>query len=97
MNKTAFLTAGILAITAAFATPSSLMAASSGGAKATEQGEKKPIHILFTNVNVFDGFSDKLQMKTRVLVENNFIKEVGENITAELVRDDYRQRLAGVR
>ena len=81
MNKIAFLTAGILAITAAFTT-SSLMAASSGGDKATEQGEKKPIRILFTNVNVFDGFSDKLQMKTRVLVENNFIKEVGENITA---------------
>ncbi|MBT8129122.1 MAG: amidohydrolase family protein, partial [Gammaproteobacteria bacterium] len=58
------------------------MAASSGGVKVAEQGQKKTIHILFTNVNVFDGFSDKLQMKTRVLVENNFIKEVGEKITA---------------
>lgn len=81
MIKTAFLTA-VLTVTVAFAVSSSLMAASTGAAKAAEQGEKKPVHILFTNVNVFDGFSDKLQMKTRVLVENNFIKEVGEKVTA---------------
>ena len=82
VKTTALLAAGLLAVTAALSMSSSLMAASSGGAKAAEQGQKKTIHILFTNVNVFDGFSEKLQVKTRVLVENNFIKEVGENITA---------------
>ena len=31
--------------------------------------EKKPVQILFTNVNIFDGFSDKLPKGMRVLVE----------------------------
>ena len=82
VKLTALLATGVLAIATALTTSSSLMAASSGGAEAAEQGEKKPIHILFTNVNVFDGFSDKLQMKTRVLVEDNYIKEVGKDIKA---------------
>ena len=60
VKTTAFLAAGLLAITVVFATSSSLMAASSGGAKATAQGEKKPVRILFTNVNIFDGFCDIL-------------------------------------
>jgi imidazolonepropionase-like amidohydrolase len=48
---------------------------------AEAEEEKKPIHILFTNVNVFDGFSEELAMGMSVLVEDNFIKEVGKNIT----------------
>ena len=44
--------------------------------------EKKPIQILFKNVNIFDGFSDKLKMNMSVLVEANYIKEVGKSINA---------------
>lgn len=47
-----------------------------------EQAEKKPVQILFTNVNVFDGFSDKLQENMSVLVEANYIKEVAPSIDA---------------
>jgi imidazolonepropionase-like amidohydrolase len=43
--------------------------------------EKKPIQVLFTNVNIFDGFSDTLQTGMSVLVENNYIKEVAKTIT----------------
>ena len=42
--------------------------------------EKKPVHILFKNVNIFDGFSPNLKQGMSVLVEDNFIKEVGKNI-----------------
>lgn len=44
--------------------------------------EKKPVQILFTNVNIFNGFDDKLDKGMSVLVESNYIKEVGKNITA---------------
>ena len=45
-----------------------------------DQHGKKPVQVLFKNVNIFDGFSDKLQMNMSVLVEANYIKEVGKNI-----------------
>jgi imidazolonepropionase-like amidohydrolase len=35
-----------------------------------------PKQILFTNVNVFDGFGPELQMGMNVLVEDNYIKQV---------------------
>jgi len=35
-----------------------------------------PTQVLFTNVNVFDGFGPELQMGMNVLVEGNYIKEV---------------------
>ena len=44
--------------------------------------DKKPAQILFTNVNIFDGFSDKLATGMSVLVEGNHIKEVGKSIDA---------------
>ncbi len=44
--------------------------------------EKKPAQILFTNVNIFDGFSDGLKDGMSVLVEGNVIKEVAESIKA---------------
>jgi imidazolonepropionase-like amidohydrolase len=57
------------------------LAASPPPAKANAaKEEKKPIQILFTNVNIFDGFSPELKKGMSVLVENNFIKEVGNNI-----------------
>jgi len=60
---------------------SSLLATSPAlSADATE--EKKPAQILFTNVNIFDGFKDKLSPGMSVLVEDNYIKEVGKSIKA---------------
>jgi imidazolonepropionase-like amidohydrolase len=41
-----------------------------------------PKQTLFTNVNVFDGFSDELALNTDVLIEGNHIIEVGQNISA---------------
>ena len=73
MKKVSILAAIACFVAVTFSASWSLMAASAGAAKAAEQVEKKPIHILFTNVNVFDGFSDKLQTNMRVLVENNYI------------------------
>ena len=35
-----------------------------------------PKQVLFTNVNVFDGFGPEVQMGMNVLVEDNYIKEV---------------------
>mgnify|MGYP001828900492 FL=1 len=55
-------------------------AAPAASADAAE--EKKPVQILFSNVNIFDGFSDKLSTGMSVLVENNYIKEVGKSIKA---------------
>jgi imidazolonepropionase-like amidohydrolase len=45
---------------------------------AVAQDEKPKPQILFTNVNVFDGFSDKLKENMSVLVEGNVIKEVAK-------------------
>jgi imidazolonepropionase-like amidohydrolase len=44
--------------------------------------EQKPNQILFTNVNIFDGKSDELAEGMSVLVEANYIKEVGKSINA---------------
>jgi imidazolonepropionase-like amidohydrolase len=44
--------------------------------------EEKPTQVLFKNVNIFDGFSDKLTTGMSVLVEGNHIKEVGKSISA---------------
>jgi len=38
--------------------------------------------VLFTNVSVFDGTSEKLAMGTDILVEGNLIKQVGKGIKA---------------
>ena len=44
--------------------------------------DEEPERVLFTNVNVFDGFADELAMNTDVLVEGNVIVEVGEGISS---------------
>ena len=44
--------------------------------------KKKPKLTLITNVNIFDGFSDKLAMGMMVLVEDNHIKKVAKSIKA---------------
>jgi len=45
--------------------------------------EKAPTLVLITNVDVWDGTSDKLKLKTDVLVEGNKIKKVAPDIKAE--------------
>ncbi len=44
--------------------------------------EEKPTQTLITNVNVFDGFSDKLAKGMSVLIEDNHIVEVGKSVSA---------------
>jgi len=52
-----------------------------GSALAAEK--EAPVQVLITNVDVWDGTSDKLMLKTDVLVEGNKIKEVGKGIKAK--------------
>jgi imidazolonepropionase-like amidohydrolase len=49
---------------------------------AIAQEDEPPVRVLFTNVNVFDGFADTLQKDMSVLVEGNYIKQVGKSIKA---------------
>ena len=42
-----------------------------------------PVQVLITNVDVWDGTSDKLSLKTDVLIEGNKIKQVGKGIKAD--------------
>ena len=53
----------------------------SGTAIAEEK--KAPVQVLITNVDVWDGTSDKLMLKTDVLVEGNKIKKVAKGIKAD--------------
>jgi len=48
---------------------------------ATASEEVAPVQILFTNVNIFDGKSETLNMNANVLVENNLIKRIGASIS----------------
>ncbi|PYG31655.1 metal-dependent hydrolase family protein [Pelagimonas varians] len=50
-----------------------------GGASFAQAQDEKAQQVLFTNVNIFDGFSDTLVMNQSVLVENNLIKTIGGN------------------
>ena len=62
-------------------------------AQETEE-EPPPPQTLITNVDVFDGFSDRLQKGMNVLVEGNMIKAVSSGSTgarADATRDR-RQR-----
>jgi len=43
--------------------------------------QDQPEQILFTNVNVWDGTSESLDMNTNVLVEGNLIASIGPSIT----------------
>ena len=55
-----------------------LTAALAFSATAAAQDEKPKPQILFTNVNIFDGNSDKLAEGMSVLVEGNLIKKVAK-------------------
>lgn len=81
MKKIKLLT--IIIATAAFGlTAGFLQAATPAPASSSDTNEKKPIQILFKNVNIFNGFDDTLAEGMSVLVEANYIKQVGKNITA---------------
>ena len=45
--------------------------------------KEAPVQILITNVDVWDGTSSKLKLKTDVLIEGNKIKKVAKGIKAE--------------
>ncbi len=86
MKKIKLLT--LIISTAAFGlTAGFLQAAAPAPASSSDTDEKKPIQILFKNVNIFNGFDDTLAEGMSVLVEANYIKQVGKNITAP---DAYR-------
>jgi len=83
ISKKLMLPALALTVSSVLFSSATINAGPTASPKAAEaKAEKKPVQILFTNVNIFDGFSDKLQKNMRVLVEDNYIKEVGAKITA---------------
>jgi hypothetical protein len=45
-------------------------------------GQAMVKQVLFTNVNIFDGKTDKLAMGQDVLVEGNLIKQIGKGLKA---------------
>jgi imidazolonepropionase-like amidohydrolase len=53
------------------------------GSAAYAAEEEKPVQILITNVDVWDGTSDSLMLKTDILIEGNKIKQVAKGIKAE--------------
>jgi imidazolonepropionase-like amidohydrolase len=53
------------------------------GSAAFATEEEMPVQILITNVDVWDGTSDSLMLKTDVLIEGNKIKQVAKGIKAE--------------
>ena len=60
------------------------LSASLFGSALVNAAEKEaPVQVLITNVDVWDGTSDKLMLKTDVLIEGNKIKKVATGIKAE--------------
>ena len=45
--------------------------------------EKKPVQVLYKNVNIFNGNDDKLAIGQDVLVEGNLIKKIGKGLKAD--------------
>ena len=58
------------------------VASVSAATNAMAAEEKSPVQVLITNVNIFDGNSDKLAMGRDVLVEGNLIKKIGKGLKA---------------
>ncbi len=80
MKFSNLITHGLMACAIGAVPLCAAFAAAPPPAQAEAKEEKKPVHILFTNVNIFDGFAPELKKGMSVLVENNFIKQVGKNI-----------------
>ena len=68
--------------------------------QAHAQDESQPNRVMFTNVNVFDGVSESLEMNTNVLVEDNLVAAVGPSITlpegAEVIDGGGRTLMPGL-
>lgn len=60
----------------------SIIAGTNVYAVEAKQKELPKPQVLFKNVNIFDGISDKLVMGTSVLVEDNLIKKIGKGVKA---------------
>ena len=60
-----------------------MSAALFGSTLVNAEAKEAPTQILITNVDVWDGTSTKLMLKTDVLVENNLIMNVGKGLKAE--------------
>ncbi|MEN8711812.1 MAG: amidohydrolase family protein [Arenicellales bacterium] len=60
-----------------------MSAALFGSALVNAAAKEAPTQILITNVDVWDGTSDKLKLKTDVLIEGNKIKKVAKGIKAD--------------
>lgn len=60
-----------------------MSAALFGSTLVNAAAKEEPTQILITNVDVWDGTSSKLKLKTDVLIEGNKIKKVGKGIKAE--------------
>ena len=58
-----------------------ILVLATGASFAQETEQEEPKRIMFTNVNVFDGVSETLNMNSSVLVEGNLIKSVGSSIS----------------
>ena len=52
-------------------------------AMAAEKENEAPMQVLFKNVKIYDGKSNKLILGKDVLVENNLIKEIGTNLKVQ--------------
>ena len=60
-----------------------MSAALFGSTLVNSAAKEAPVQILITNVDVWDGTSSKLKLKTDVLIEGNKIKKVAKGIKAE--------------
>ena len=60
-----------------------MSAALFGSTLVNAEAKEAPTQILITNVDVWDGTSSSLKLKTDVLIEGNKIKNVGKGIKAE--------------
>jgi imidazolonepropionase-like amidohydrolase len=64
------------------------------------QDEEQPNRIMFTNVNVFNGVSENLEMNTNVLVEGNLVKSIGSTISlpegTEIIDGEGRTLMPGL-
>ena len=82
MIKKNIMAAMLSSAAALIFTSAPLLAADAPQTAVEEEKEKEPVRILFKNVNVFNGFDDKLAEDMSVLVEANYIKQVAKNIDA---------------
>jgi imidazolonepropionase-like amidohydrolase len=82
MSFKAMLKSGSVVVTLVAVMELSSLLASGQALAADVAKEEQPAQILFTNVNIFDGKSEKLKTGMNVLVEDNLIKTVSKDAKA---------------